>query len=113
MTEEDPLSLPPNGGLAAARAFAERGDMSSTWHRAPGSTPQDATALFTERVLASLSETCNFRQDPTGGEDHGDWLRGRAIGGCVAGVRKKKKKKKTDAGGGGRAGQLGTCRRAS
>ena len=55
MTEDDPLSLPPNGDLAAARAFAEDGAELFLY---PGSAhlfDAAATAVFTERVLAFLS----------------------------------------------------------
>jgi hypothetical protein len=55
MTEDDPLSLPPNGDLAAARALASEDGAKLFLY--PGTEhlfDEPTTATFTDRVLAFL-----------------------------------------------------------
>ena len=54
MTEDDPLSLPPNGDLAAARAFAADGAELFLYPGAGHLFDAETTAVFTERVLGFL-----------------------------------------------------------
>ncbi|MDA0182116.1 dienelactone hydrolase family protein [Solirubrobacter phytolaccae] len=55
MTEEDPLSLPPNGDLAAARAFADNGAELFLYPGSGHLFDAPTTARFIERVHAFLS----------------------------------------------------------